>query len=257
MLPSARICSGKNPCFSRVFKSSASRISFFVPFLHPIPTYSFLGKRYNTPDFLFLGFLSQITIFPQHPSSCSSLPHMVSSSGTSPKSGNSEKIPVFFFSRIPAEIFFASSRSVMTSPFSMANTSAANFFCTSVAVVITALPPVYSARTFASVTPPPTCPDKSGMANVPFSSRTITGGSVNLSFTNGAIARIAIPAAPINTSACSPQDAPISCFHPSFNLCSLLSSAKRATVYPVHTYPSCFSFSARFNARRLPVPVKL
>ena len=139
----------------------------------------------------------------------------------------------------------------------MANTSAANFFCTSVAVVITALPPVYSARTFASVTPPPTCPDKSGMANVPFSSRTITGGSVNLSFTNGAIARIAIPAAPINTSACSPQDAPISCFHPSFNRCSLLSSAKRATVYPVHTYPSCFSFSASFNARQLPVPVKL
>ena len=43
---------------------------------------------------------------------------------------------------------------------------------------------------------PPTCPDKIGIINFPFSSIHITAGSKNLSLINGDIALIAIPVAP-------------------------------------------------------------
>ena len=48
---------------------------------------------------------------------------------------------------------------------------------------------------------PPIWPDKMGITNLPFSSHTMTAGSVSLDLIYGAMALTAMPAAPINIRA--------------------------------------------------------
>ena len=99
-----------------------------------------------------------------------------------------------------AETSFASVRSVMARPFPFAHTSTAKRPLTSVAVDTAACPPVRAATRRASALAPPTWPDSRGTANRPASSTLTTAGSVNLSFTWGAMARTAMPAAPTKIS---------------------------------------------------------
>ena len=84
-----------------------------------------------------------------------------------------------------------------------ANTSTANAPLISVAVVIIGVapsaPPIYSANSLA----PPTCPESRDITYLPSSSITSTAGSLNLSFTYGAILLIAIPVAPTKIIASS------------------------------------------------------
>ena len=83
------------------------------------------------------------------------------------------------------------------SAFRLANRSTAKQWFKSVAVVMTGVLPMRSAREPASSLAPPTCPDRTGITKHPCSSITSTGTSFNLSVRNGAMARTAIPQAPI------------------------------------------------------------
>jgi len=106
-----------------------------------------------------------------------------------------------FPSRAEDDTFAIPSRLAILSSFSFAKTSTENVPLTSVAVVMTGWASMASAISSARLLAPPTCPERSGMTKLPFSSMTMTGGSFSLSRTNGATALTAIPAAPINTSA--------------------------------------------------------
>ena len=93
----------------------------------------------------------------------------------------------------------------ITRLFFCANTSIAILPFTSEDVVTTGIASRSSARPFVNAFAPPRCPDKTEITNCPFSSNTITAGSVSLLFKHGAISRTTIPIAPINTSASSEE----------------------------------------------------
>ena len=82
-------------------------------------------------------------------------------------------------------------------PFFLANTSTAKSPFTSVAVVTTAAECNASAICCASSLAPPRCPDSTGITNCPASSSTSTGLSTVLWRIKGAMARTAIPRAPM------------------------------------------------------------
>ena len=102
-------------------------------------------------------------------------------------------LPVF---RRAALKRFAASILLIVIPFSAAKTSAANIPFTSVAVVITGIPPVISAARTAYRFASPRCPDRIGIQKAPFSSITRTAGSSVLFLTKGATALTAMPQAP-------------------------------------------------------------
>ena len=140
--------------------------------------------------------------------------------------------------------------------FLSANTSTANFFCTSVAVVCTASALISSAVSSAIRTAPPMCPERSGITYCPFSSSTRTAESVNLSFTKGAIDRTAIPAAPIKKKEHFPQFFPMtSLIFPGIG--SIPSPANFSAAYPRQFFPCCLSIPHRRLFSSVPVRVKL
>ena len=93
---------------------------------------------------------------------------------------------------------FAFFRSSICRPLRFAKRSTANMLCVSVAVVRTASAPVIRAILRAHSLAPPRCPDRMGTTWRPFSSMTSTAGSVSFPPICGAIARTAIPQAPMN-----------------------------------------------------------
>ena len=151
---------------------------------------------------------------------------------------------------------FAAARSVISRQCSFANTSTANFPCTSVAVVWTAVPPARRATSSASAAAPPTCPESRGITYRPFSSSTSTGESVYLSFTHGAIYRTAIPAAPINRNAARPHCPPISSAR-SAGIGLSPSCEYFPGAYASHICPFSCSFLHSLRPSEAPVPVKL
>ena len=104
-------------------------------------------------------------------------------------------------SRMAAEISLHSSMSEIWQPCSVAQVSAENFPSTSVAVVMTGLAPIFSARRLVMALAPPMWPESREMTKVPPSSITSTAGSVFLSRTQGAMARTAMPVLPMNRMA--------------------------------------------------------
>ena len=72
---------------------------------------------------------------------------------------------------------------------------------TSAAVVITAVPPSFSAISSVSSFAPPICPDKTLITNLALSSMTNTAGSIFLSLMYGEIKRTTAPNEKIQTSA--------------------------------------------------------
>ena len=126
---------------------------------------------------------------------------VVSPRGSVPDTGYWLQKPTGVPSRSAADTAFAAARSTRWRFCALAQRSTAKRPLTSVAVEMAAWPPVRAAIRRAKSLPPPTWPERSGTAKCPASSTDTTAGSVNLSFTKGAMARTAIPAAEMNTNA--------------------------------------------------------
>ena len=89
----------------------------------------------------------------------------------------------------------------MAQSWAIAQLSMAGMPRTSVAVVITGAAPVFWAISRARSLAPPMWPDRMGITCRPISSMTTTAGSVALSRMSGAMARTAMPHAPMKSSA--------------------------------------------------------
>ena len=89
----------------------------------------------------------------------------------------------------------------MAQSFSTAQVSMAGMPRRSVAVVTTGVAPVFSAIRTARALAPPIWPESSGITCCPASSMTTTAGSVVLSRIKGAMARTAMPQAPMKSRA--------------------------------------------------------
>ena len=120
--------------------------------------------------------------------------------GSSPQISKSEKRGTSLF-RMEAAYSFACSIESITQLCLTAHASTEKRPFTSVAVVITASPPVYPAMRRARSFAPPMWPESSEITCFPCSSRTITAGSLVLLTISGAIARTAMPHAPMKISA--------------------------------------------------------
>ena len=147
----------------------------------------------------------------------------------------------------------------MAQPFSAANTSTANFPLTSVAVVITGTAPREPASRRASLLAPPTWPERRGMTNRPPSSTATTAGSRNLSRTQGATARTAMPQAPTKIRASlSPNRSPLQAESSPANTSSPSSPRQNLSRAKFrHRIPSLSRIRRILRLTSLPLSVKL
>ena len=116
--------------------------------------------------------------------------------GLSPAMGHRDQRETVFPSSRAEETSTIFSGLHAASPCARAHWSTAKAPFTSVAVVMTAWPPMRAAISRARSLAPPRWPERMGMANCPPSSTTTTAGSVLLCRRWGAMDRTAMPAAP-------------------------------------------------------------
>ena len=266
---SALTDAGSMPCFLKPSRTCCSRTKGSTPLRQPTPATTALGTSLSTwqgPAATRLRSIARalsLTVI-----------HILYSPGSvqqplgtpDDQSPNSWKNPTFPPSRSLADTCRAASRSVRASPLEAANTSTAKSPFTSVAVVITGTAPMHPLIRSARALAPPTWPDRIGIEKRPPSSTTTTGGSVILSFINGAMARTAIPAAPTNTMAlCSRNMVPVHwlrdmsrhLMRPSTSPAPQYVSRKRPGTNAVHSSAPLFNLPASWQHSLVPLAVKL
>ena len=202
------------PCSSSIFFKNRSSFALSVSFLQPTPRIYFFGCSSSSADsFRNVSSVSsaiRTSTFSTGGYAHSRIPGgMVSSTARCPVCTDMViSSPANTF----ADTLAIPSRLQIRRSFLLAKISTAKLSCKSVAVVITGMAPNAPARRTASSLAPPTCPDNKGITYFPISSATSTGLSCSLSMIQGAMARTAIPQAPMNISAwraaiCSPAHA--------------------------------------------------
>ena len=190
MLEASLTAAGNNPVSLINCKNASSICSFLIPFLQPIPRYPIFGHS------LRQGFSVSITpILTRGPSmplkasfpAVHSSPSADSTYLKSPSAGRSSSMPSPIGQMLSKNILsplstaedtvFIISGFMMPSPCLFAHSSTAKHPFISVAVVITALPPVIPAIFSARALAPPRCPERRGITFSPLSSTAMTAGS--------------------------------------------------------------------------------
>ena len=187
MLAAAATPCGARPLSRQKAAKAASRCCAVVPRRQPMPSTAMRGTMCSAcPVGVSVNAKSAL------PSAAGSTP-----AGGVPCMGQSAvKCTRFPASNAPLTCLMRSGSATMQ-PCRLAHSSTAKRPCRSVAVVMTGTAPHTAASRRASALAPPRWPDSSGTANRPHSSSTTTAGSAALLRQYGAMARTAIPTAPM------------------------------------------------------------